>query len=329
MFACRLVAVLLWIGCCASLNARPVAPSALAGFVEANGVRLEYRDWGGSGPDLVLVSGYFDDPHVYDDIAPALTDRFHVVSYARRAIGNSQAKGPYDALTLTEDLRGLMDALGIARAHLIGWSAGGNEITEMAAAHPERVRSLVFLDAGYDWSDPDFLVAYKARPVFERPQSAMASFDAYRSYQKSMWYASVADMGRLEAHLRTQVVIQTDGSVRERLPKEIKDAFYAALFANKPRRYTEVRCPVLAIYAQHWYQNDMTDLGERRKALAYDKEFDPFRIESMDRIRREIPGSRVMTVPGAHSNLIFVSREPIVTEIRRFLGVSSSVTRRQ
>jgi pimeloyl-ACP methyl ester carboxylesterase len=55
----------------------------------------------------------------------------------------SEAKVPYDTATLTEDLRGLMDRLGIAKAHLAGWSMGGNEITAMAGTRPERVNRIV------------------------------------------------------------------------------------------------------------------------------------------------------------------------------------------
>jgi 3-oxoadipate enol-lactonase len=64
-----------------------------------------------------------------------------------RRHGHSDAKGPFDTKTRTEDLRGLMDSLGIAKAHLAGWSLGGNDITAMAGAHPERVGSIVYLDA--------------------------------------------------------------------------------------------------------------------------------------------------------------------------------------
>src|ERR1700730_16949736 len=58
-----------------------------SGFVTANGVRLNYLDWGGSGPALILVHGLGDNPHHFDDLALAFTDRFRVVAYARRGHG--------------------------------------------------------------------------------------------------------------------------------------------------------------------------------------------------------------------------------------------------
>src|SRR5262245_3884193 len=74
-------------------------------FVRVNGVRLNYLDWGGDGPPLVLVHGFGDSPHVFDDLAAQLRGDFRVIAYARRGHGQSDApSGPYDIATLVEDL---------------------------------------------------------------------------------------------------------------------------------------------------------------------------------------------------------------------------------
>src|SRR4051794_22974107 len=89
--------------------ARPPGPAAR--FATVNGARLQYLDWGGQGTGLVFIHGLGDSPHAWDDIAPAFTDHFRVVAYARRAHGRSEVKGPYDHATLAEDLRVLLDTL--------------------------------------------------------------------------------------------------------------------------------------------------------------------------------------------------------------------------
>ena len=93
-----------------------------SGFVCANGIRLHYLDWGGLGPVLILIHGGLDNAHIFDDLAPTFTDHFRVIAYDLRGHGHPDPKGPFDTTTRTEDLRGLMDSLGIAKAHLTGWS---------------------------------------------------------------------------------------------------------------------------------------------------------------------------------------------------------------
>jgi non-heme chloroperoxidase len=59
-------------------------------FVEVEpGVKLEVLDWGGTGPPVVLLAGHGDTGHIFDDFAPALIDRFHVIAITRRGFGAS------------------------------------------------------------------------------------------------------------------------------------------------------------------------------------------------------------------------------------------------
>src|SRR5437899_2020931 len=48
------------------------------GFVTVNGARLNYLDWGGTGPNLILIHGLGDNPHVFDDFIPALSGQFRI-----------------------------------------------------------------------------------------------------------------------------------------------------------------------------------------------------------------------------------------------------------
>jgi alpha-beta hydrolase superfamily lysophospholipase len=88
-----------------SVNYTDASPHKSA-FARVNGVSLNYLDWGGDGPALVMMHGIGDDPHVFDDLASLLHDRFRIIAYARRGHGLSDAPpGPYDAATLAEDFR--------------------------------------------------------------------------------------------------------------------------------------------------------------------------------------------------------------------------------
>src|SRR3990172_271326 len=104
---------------------------------------------------------------------------------------------PYDVATLTEDLRGLMDSLRVAKASLAGWSMGGDEITAMAGTHPERVDRIVYLESAYDWADPLIVARLGNLPLdMNPPTSAKASLDTWREYWRTVWLAGVADTSR-------------------------------------------------------------------------------------------------------------------------------------
>ena len=153
-----------------------------------NGVKLNYLDWGDHGPPLVLIHGIGDDPHIFDDLARLLHDRFHIIAYARRGHGLSGADGPYDGDTLVEDLRQLLDALGVQRASFIGWSMGGDEITAFAGRYPARVDRLVYLEGGYDWSTPAFFKAFEATLAANSPGADDArSIDTLRTWYHRTW----------------------------------------------------------------------------------------------------------------------------------------------
>jgi pimeloyl-ACP methyl ester carboxylesterase len=134
-----------------SVAALAVASSPPDRFVKANGIRLQYVDWGGRGDVVLFLPGLGDDVHRFDTFAPRFSDRFHVVGFSRRGQGASDKPlAGYDTGTLAEDIRGFLDALSIAHVDLVGHSLAGMEMTRFAAKYPERIRHLVYLDAAYD-----------------------------------------------------------------------------------------------------------------------------------------------------------------------------------
>jgi pimeloyl-ACP methyl ester carboxylesterase len=292
-----------------------------SGFVTANGIQLHYLDWGGSGAALILIHGLWANSHAFDDLASAFTDRFRVIAYARRGHGQSDAKRPYDAATLTEDLRGLMDALGIAKAHLVGWSMGGYEITAMAGVHPERVDRVVYLDAAYYWADPAFAPAFKSYPVtMTPPASALTSLDAYRAYMRTLFFPAVSDASRFEAFIRDLVVIQPDGTVNQRMNDSVAQALFTSVLTNW-RDYTKVRSPALAIYAETMFDTHHGDSAQQAKNRAWEHIYmAPFRAASIERVRRELHDIEIVNVPGTHNDFFFMSREQVAGAMRRFLS---------
>jgi pimeloyl-ACP methyl ester carboxylesterase len=297
-----------------------------SGFVTANGIRLHYLDWGGLGPVLILIHGGLDNAHIFDDLAPAFSDHFRVIAYDLRGHGHSDAKGPFDTTTRTEDLRGLMDSLGIAKAHLAGWSLGGNDITAMAGAHPERVGSIVYLEGAYDWGGPALADAFKSPPVdFRAPVSAMTSLDAYRGYQQRTWFPAVSDVARFEAYVRDLVVIQSDGTVRPRMTDSVTQAVLSTVLTDQ-RVYTKVRSSALAIYAETFFDVRNGDPAQLAKNRDWEQKYmAPFRAASIERVRRELPSVEIVKVPGTHKDFVFTSRKQVVSAMQRFFGGTEKV----
>jgi pimeloyl-ACP methyl ester carboxylesterase len=80
--------------------------------------------------------------------------RFRVVAMTRRGVApSSRPASGYDKATLTADVVHVLDGLEILSAHLVGHSMAGVEMTEIARQYPDRVLSLVYLDAAVDAAD--------------------------------------------------------------------------------------------------------------------------------------------------------------------------------
>jgi pimeloyl-ACP methyl ester carboxylesterase len=286
-------------------------------YVEVDGIRLHTLEWGGRGPAVVMIHGIGDSPYVFSDLAVGLAPRFRVVAYARRGHGQSDAPaGPYDLDTLVTDLRGVMDALGIERASLVGWSLGGNEITAFAARYPERVDKLVYLESGYDWSDPVFLPAFREALAAIAPAPAdLASFDAYRAWFQRAWLGPAEWTPGLEAYLRDTVSIGSDGRVA---PKP-SDAVAAAILdgvAVSPRDYAKVRAPVLAFYSEVFFPrgNPKTDAFEAEVMV-------PFRKASSSRLKSEVASAHLMESFGrTHMSIGVVNAQGLAAFIGQFLA---------
>lgn len=113
------------------------------------GVRIFAQDLGtrSSRPPVVLVPGFGMTHEAWDHQVRVLTASGHrVVAVDQRGHGRSDKPlGGYDVPRLSRDLVAVLDALGIERCSLVGWSFGGQVAFRTAAAHPDRVHRLVLV----------------------------------------------------------------------------------------------------------------------------------------------------------------------------------------
>lgn len=124
-----------------------------------DGVEMEYGTYGDAQhPPLLLLSANGGDMHGYDtSILPELAKSYYVLTVSIRGTGNT-AHGP-GKLTFeqdSEDLICLLDALGIEKTSIFGYSDGGNLALVFAAAHIDRVERLAILSANINTSGTKF-----------------------------------------------------------------------------------------------------------------------------------------------------------------------------
>jgi len=111
---------------------------------------LSFLEWGTAGrPALCFLHGGSAHAHWFDRVAPAFTDRFHVIALDQRGHGESEwAKPPaYATENFAADLLGFIDALGLGQVAVIGHSMGGHNAMAFSAWHPDRVQALVIIDS--------------------------------------------------------------------------------------------------------------------------------------------------------------------------------------
>jgi pimeloyl-ACP methyl ester carboxylesterase len=291
-------------------------------FVSAPGCRIHVLDWAGSGTPYVLLHGIGDNPHVFSELAARLAPAARVVAYARRGHGRSDAPaaGPYTLDAYLDDLGAVLDTLGIERAHLIGWSMGGNEITAFAGRSPERTASVIYLDSGYDWSDPAFLPAFGEILAEVAPSgTALTSFEAYRAAMQDIWFGDVAWTPLVDEYLRETVRPAPDGSIAATVPDgPTFDALFASL-ATPPRDYTAVRAPALALYAPRYFAAPAAAGRRARLDRFEDEVMREFRPRSQARIRRELSGVEIQTCPGTLHMTIGIDKvDDLAERIRRW-----------
>jgi pimeloyl-ACP methyl ester carboxylesterase len=186
-----------------------------ARLIRANGVDLCAETFGDPGdPAILLVMGaaasmLYWEAEFCERLAAG--GRF-VVRYDHRDTGRSTSyepgAPPYSLRDLEADALGLLDALGLARAHLVGMSMGGSIAQLIALDHPERVASLTLLSStpggpGHEYPDlPATSADLAARFSEPAPEPDWADREAVIEYHVESERAFAGSLPFDEAHWR-------------------------------------------------------------------------------------------------------------------------------
>lgn len=101
------------------------------------------------GEQVLFIHGNVSSSRFFEETLAALPARYRGIAPDLRGFGDSETK-PLDATRglrdFSEDIRALVDALGLGRVHLAGWSAGGTVAVQYAIDDPDAVASLVLIN---------------------------------------------------------------------------------------------------------------------------------------------------------------------------------------
>jgi pimeloyl-ACP methyl ester carboxylesterase len=196
------------------------------GWVTApDGVRIHYLVEG-DGPAVVLVHGYTAnarDKWWGTGVAQALSRDHRVIGIDCR--GHGESDKPHDPMAygprMAEDVIAVMDALGVDRAHVHGYSMGGGIVTQLLDRHPDRLLTASYGGSGVPEVDPEWIA--KVPP--DRDGEAPGEQDARRALEQSGYRDAEAlaavraypwpegDRGRIDLGRVTAPVLALNGEL--------------------------------------------------------------------------------------------------------------------
>jgi pimeloyl-ACP methyl ester carboxylesterase len=239
------------------------------GFIDLDDTRL-YYEVVGQGEPIVLIHGRFGDRRHWDAQFEALAGNYRVLRYDVRGFGRSSMPAEGVAFCHHDDLVELLKRLGLASAHVVGFSMGSEIAFDFALAHPDMSRSLVSVGPWVGGYESEAATAF------------YDSFDPWRQALRERRFEFVRDQV-VDVFFRDSI---RDPDTRHRVREIAEDCeFWEFTHANPAEGLTPpaiaqldaLAVPVLAVTAEH-------DLAAC--------------VEVADLIDRAVPGARKISIAG-------------------------------
>jgi non-heme chloroperoxidase len=288
-------------------------------------IKLEVLDWGGSGRPVILLAGLGNTAHAFDKFAPNLTAQYHVYGITRRGFGASTTPPPitanYTADRLGDDVLAVCASLKLNRAVLVGHSIAGEELSSIGSRYPEQVAGLIYLDAGYEY-------AYYDR---SRGDLLIDSLELQKKLGQLQPGNQPQDPKQFVNELLREILPQFERDLQQ-LQKDLEtspppvpgpahhlDPSPSQAILAGQQKYTEIRAPILAIYAVPHDRGGPAngDAAARAKADAQDQERTGGQAKAFE---TGIPSAHVVRLPHAN-HFVFRSNEvDVLREMNAFIG---------
>lgn len=245
-----------------------------------------YYETSGSGEPVVLIHAFSVDRRMWAPQIAVLEGRFRVIRYDLR--GHGKSEGPSAPYAPHDDLRSVMDAVGIDKATLIGLSAGATIATDFAIAYPSRVARIILASPGVSGYVPSTPLTW-TQPVFQ----AAGAGDAEGAAR--LWAATPI------------MAVRNDLSVASTIQDLVMSNTRLWTFRTNPgqelrppaiRRLSEVACPALVVLGEQ----DLPHIKDIAGLLA-----------------SGIKGARLVAIPRAGHMVNLDAREAFNQAVESFL----------
>lgn len=262
-------------------------------FVDVNGLRIHYVDWGGSGKPFVMVHGLDRVARTFDHLAVRFSPIYRVIAIDMRGHGDSgwDPKGRYLVEDHVGDLEGVVQQLGLRDLTLWGNSTGGRVVQVFAGKHPELVSRVVSEDVGPE--RPRQIADNYAKRV-QQEQAGWASEDELLAQlRKTNPRMSPAV---LESYVRYGTKKRADGRIEWKRDPQLVNGFVAT---DLWRYVREIKAPILYI------------LGGRSNIVP---------PETQEELRKTLPNAQLITVPDVGHYPSDEKPDEVVELVNRFLA---------
>jgi esterase len=271
-------------------------------YVDAEGLRLHYLDWGNdTAPPMLLLHGFSGHAHTWDTFARALCDEFHVLALDQRGHGDSDwaGDGAYTVDDHAGDISAVHGRLMLGPVVLIGLSMGGRNAIRYTGLHPGNVDKLVIVDIGPD-IDPQG--AERVRRMAAEAPEEFASIDEAVAYLRR--YAILTSPSA-EGALRYRV----EHGVKE-LPNGQYTWKYDKFLRDQRRQGRVPPADLWPVVRQITVPT----------LILRGSDSDVFSPETAKRMHELIPGSRLIEIAGAGHSIPADAPQAFERAVREFLA---------
>jgi len=272
--------------------------------IKVGAIDLYYEEHG-SGDPLLLIMGLAADSTAWMFQVPDFARRYRTIVFDNRGVGRSaKPPGPYTIHEMADDAAGLLDALAIPRAHVVGVSMGGMIAQELVLRHPQRVRGLVL---GCTFPEPDAATERQRQFSIEQFGGSVTAAGETRID------VSALDPMMFFQHLLPLVFNQS--YIERELPKLVQ-VFSGVLQYGFN---LEAILGQVAAVMGHKTTDRLHRIGAPTLVITGDADLLVSPANS-ELLARHIPGARLVKVPGGSHGFNFETPEVFNREVLEFLA---------